>query len=661
MNLSTEHKALFSLLRAGLWEREPDDLSPFPLTDAQWWEVYRMSVRQTVAGIVFRGLHHLPEEYLPADALMIHWVAKADRIERKNRRMDAALRLLLQRMGREGLHPLLLKGQGVAALYEHPLLRECGDIDLCFPSEKEEREAAELVRRAGCRTERRPDGSVCYSWQGVEVEHHTRLFDLYNPLLGGYLSALVVKHGFTDIRTEDGASLPVPSPLPNLLSLNVHLLKHIMGHGVGLRQFCGARLPRPARELLPRGAGSRLQAYRPAQVERAAPHVPDGTPRAAPRRASLRRHGRAHIPPSAAHRAGRGQLRAVRQDPGQGLPCRLGAEAAHLPLLLEAPRLLRRLRTRGGVLDLDKTHNRKPQMRNEYFFRVAGLLFSVSLPSGWDAEALLPSFRPFRCGACPEGKRIFRLLATTLPFAGGGGCAELLGESSNDMGHVRLLRTPDGYRTEISYGPSAGAAVHVMISDPVFDNAAACLRPEDPYLGEVLSSMLRILYAQAALVRDAVSVHASCVSLEGRGYLFLGRSGTGKSTHARRWLEAFPGCHLLNDDNPVLRVEDGTVTAYGTPWSGKTPCYRNEYAPVAGIVRLQQSPQNRFTPLCGPEAFAALLPSCSAIRRDARLQDALHDTLVRVAGLVPVGRLECLPDTEAARLCLEELNQIIQQ
>ena len=60
-------------------------------------------------------------------------------------------------------------------------------------------------------------------------------------------------------------------------------------------------------------------------------------------------------------------------------------------------------------------------------------------------------------------------------------------------------------------------------------------------------------------------------------------------------------------------------------------------------------------------AFAALLPSCSAVRRDARLQDALHDTLVRVAGLVPVGWLECLPDREAARLCLEELNQIIQQ
>ena len=65
MELSSEHKALFSLLRAGLWEREPDDLSPFPLTDAQWWDVYRMAVRQTVAGIVCRGLHHLPEALLP--------------------------------------------------------------------------------------------------------------------------------------------------------------------------------------------------------------------------------------------------------------------------------------------------------------------------------------------------------------------------------------------------------------------------------------------------------------------------------------------------------------------------------------------------------------------------------------------------------------------
>lgn len=240
MILSREHDALFSLLRAGLWEKEPDNLSPFPLTDAQWWTVYRMAVRQTVSGIVWRGLHHLPDPLLPCDALMIRWVAKADSIERQNRKMNAAVDSLLRLMQGNGLHPVLLKGQGAADFYEHPLLRECGDIDLYFPSGEEERQAARLVRRTGCLMEKQPDGSSCYSWQGVEVEHHTRLFDIYDPCLKGYLSSLTRKYGFTELPSGNGrsAAILVPSPLPCLLMLNAHLLKHLMGHGIGLRQFC---------------------------------------------------------------------------------------------------------------------------------------------------------------------------------------------------------------------------------------------------------------------------------------------------------------------------------------------------------------------------------------------------------------------------------------
>lgn len=295
-------------------------------------------------------------------------------------------------------------------------------------------------------------------------------------------------------------------------------------------------------------------------------------------------------------------------------------------------------------------------MRNEYFFRVAGLLFSVTLPGSWDVETLQPSFRPFRCGACPGGMRLFRLVATTLPFADGGRRAELLDESSNDMGHVRLWRDIDGYRVEIDNGPAGNGMVHVMTADSIFDCAMAYLRPEDPSMGTVLSSMLRILYAQAVLEYDGVSVHASCVSRDGRSFLFLGKSGTGKSTHARQWLETFPDCRLLNDDNPVLRIEGGRVMAYGTPWSGKTPCYKDECYPVAGIARLRQARTNRFTPLEGPEAFAALLPSCSAIRRDMRLQDALYGILIRITEQVAVGRMECLPNQEAARECASSID-----
>lgn len=249
MESSLCYKAMLSLLRAGLWEREPDDLSPFPLTVAQWWDVYHTSVRQAVAALVCRGLHYLPTPLLPPDVLMAHWVAKTDRIVRQNRQANTVICRLMQLMRLNGLRPVLLKGQGVAALYERPLLRECGDIDLWFPSAGEAQAAACLMRKAGCRIERLSDGSCGYSWQGQEIEHHTRLFDLCNPLLKYRLASLTRQYGFAGLAlcggpsatggaSESQTTVTVPSPMLNLLLLNAHILKHLMGRGIGLRQFC---------------------------------------------------------------------------------------------------------------------------------------------------------------------------------------------------------------------------------------------------------------------------------------------------------------------------------------------------------------------------------------------------------------------------------------
>lgn len=294
-------------------------------------------------------------------------------------------------------------------------------------------------------------------------------------------------------------------------------------------------------------------------------------------------------------------------------------------------------------------------MRNEYYFRVAGLLFSVALPDGWDVETILPSFHPFRCKTCSEGETIFRILATTQSFADDGKRTELLEDSPNDIGRTRLFRSTDGYCVEINNDTTQNGLVHTIITDPNFESATAYIRPEDSSMGAVLSSMVRFLFAQAVLKHDGVFVHASCVSMEGNSYLFLGKSGTGKSTHARQWLQAFPDCRLLNDDNPALRIEDGKVMVYGTPWSGKTSCYKNEGYPVAGIARLRQAKTNSFSPLEGPEIFAALLPSCSAIRQDAGLLEALYCTLIQIAEQVTVGCMECLPNIDAARVCYNSL------
>lgn len=150
---------------------------------------------------------------------------------------------------------------------------------------------------------------------------------------------------------------------------------------------------------------------------------------------------------------------------------------------------------------------------------------------------------------------------------------------------------------------------------------------------------------------DAIAIHSSTIVHRGHAVLFLGESGTGKSTHTRLWRENIEGARLLNDDSPVIRLSKDGVTAYGSPWSGKLPCYKNESYPIRAICRLSQAPHNRIRRLGTIEAIGALLPSCPpAFAYDAALQDCICHTLGEIIRRVPVYHLECLPDAEAAML-----------
>jgi len=103
----------------------------------------------------------------------------------------------------------------------------------------------------------------------------------------------------------------------------------------------------------------------------------------------------------------------------------------------------------------------------------------------------------------------------------------------------------------------------------------------------IFEHLLILMYALATAGSDTLVLHAVVVSCEGKGYLFLGPSETGKSTHARMWLLNVEGTKLVNDDFPVVR--DGVV--YGSPWGGfLTSCYRNVSYPIGGMVRLSQAP-----------------------------------------------------------------------
>lgn len=160
-----------------------------------------------------------------------------------------------------------------------------------------------------------------------------------------------------------------------------------------------------------------------------------------------------------------------------------------------------------------------------------------------------------------------------------------------------------------------------------------------------------VMFGVVLASKDAIAIHSSAIVADGRGALFLGESGTGKSTHTRLWREHIVGAKLLNDDSPIIRIVDDKLLVYGSPWSGKTPCYKSERYPIAGFCRLVQAPHNKIYRLNTVMAIGALLPSCPPIfAHDEYLQDMICTTLGKAIGCVRSYRLECLPDAEAVKL-----------
>ena len=307
-------------------------------------------------------------------------------------------------------------------------------------------------------------------------------------------------------------------------------------------------------------------------------------------------------------------------------------------------------------------------MLASHSYLVAGLRLTLLLPAGFDVSRGLPNFRDFasdgdglEVGGDAAAAQADRATAAAAQAAGGDPAlilqwvedltlpsgAEALFSEDSDMGRTTYFSCGGESWFSLDF---IGCKALMRVSED-YRKAVFTVDTSAPTAGVVISSLSRALFAQIVLLYDGISVHSSCVVREGKAYMFLGRSGTGKSTHSRLWIEAFPGAELLNDDNPAVRILPDGPRVFGTPWSGKTDCWRNLSAPLCGIVRLRQAPFDSFEPLDGIQAFSEVYPGCSVLRSDAFLHERLCDNLEMLCSLVKVGRMACLPDLEAARIC----------
>ena len=237
----------FSLLRAGLWESHIPDTSLFR-GDVNWIAIYKLSQEQTVVAVVWDGIEKLPLELRPDKALSFKWYGYIVRNEQTNRAINNKVAEIFELYKSAGLHPILLKGAGIASLYRNPLRRGCGDIDIYVGGDEECKIANELVvdklnginLNALGREHTHDYHTALKLPDGLTIENHTKITSHFTTSISRRFNSQLNSWypdgaGYADIA---GHKIEVPSSAFNTQYVFIHMYRHFFSVGVGLRQMC---------------------------------------------------------------------------------------------------------------------------------------------------------------------------------------------------------------------------------------------------------------------------------------------------------------------------------------------------------------------------------------------------------------------------------------
>ena len=300
-------------------------------------------------------------------------------------------------------------------------------------------------------------------------------------------------------------------------------------------------------------------------------------------------------------------------------------------------------------------------MNEKLIYNIAGHTLLIETTNAKTTSRLIPSFKPFETVNAANAHdatntNSFKESDLLFKFSGNSEI-EIPNRAPDDAMEI------DGAFFDV-YHIKGGVTVSMKLNDRNSGNRVhaftICVNKKivtsnltllQPYENRFLAYFLRTAFGISSAHHKTIKLHASVIEKGGRALVFLGKSGTGKSTHSQLWQEFVPGCQLLNDDEPIVRVmKDGSVRVYGTPWSGSTPCYRNAWAEIAAFARLYQSSENRLIKLKGVHAFAALLESVALLRSDSENRQLVIATLNDILEQSKVYRLDNRPNREAVAL-----------
>lgn len=170
------------------------------------------------------------------------------------------------------------------------------------------------------------------------------------------------------------------------------------------------------------------------------------------------------------------------------------------------------------------------------------------------------------------------------------------------------------------------------------------------------STALQRKIAEKLFEYDTILFHGSVIAVDGVGYLFTAKSGTGKSTHTRLWRELFGDrAVMVNDDKPFLQVRADGVQVYGSPWNGKHGLGNNMDVPLKAICILERGEQNEICRIPAGEAVTMLLQQSNRPKQP-RLLPKYLELLECIAKTTAFYRLKCNMEPEAAMVSYQAMS-----
>ena len=228
-------------------------------------------------------------------------------------------------------------------------------------------------------------------------------------------------------------------------------------------------------------------------------------------------------------------------------------------------------------------------MSSSHYFCIAGHNIRISFndDDSQNNMGLLPSFQPFAIKDEPENST-YLLTIDVDDSLRPAKDKKLVRKFDTGNGDTVVHQLADGGYQYI-VRDIMGNDCCLLITNDKFSHCRCALNGDWTMRSFGLNNAMMMTFAFAGAYHQTMLIHASATMIntgdEEIGFPFIAASGTGKSTHTSLWLKHIEGVQLLNDDNPIIRIIDGQPYLFGSPWSGKTPCYRNRKTRLGAVTR----------------------------------------------------------------------------